>query len=262
MAALRLLLALTGLLRGCEALARGPAPARAAVSMGADDTSTRRSVVSAMVAAPAAGAFAPPARARPGAPPAASETAAELREMLVGRAARPSAGPSSAEVDGLLDAYVSRNPPLEPAARARGALAAGAWRVVHAPHIERLAGLLGAAFDVTYTLDERQAITSHVRYSGGLCGRGFLSTRGSWKALDPETVSVAWDEIWWSPGAERPKPAEEGALAGLVQAVGKAGMVESVSAFPVELLAPGLCSFRFRATDSRIVAVRVEGDLW
>lgn len=116
---------------------------------------------------------------------------------------------------------------------------------------------------MTYEFDAQQAITSHVRYSSAPFGRGFLSTRGNWDALDPATVRVVWDEIWWSPGAEKPeREPPTGALAQLVQRVGKAGMVEAVSVFPVELLQPGLCAFRFRVTDSRIVAAKVEGDVW
>lgn len=76
--------------------------------------------------------------------PNVAPTSAELRRALVERRALHEADRSMVDVDSLLDAYVAQHPPIEPAIRARGELAAGTWRVVHAPHIERLAGVLGA----------------------------------------------------------------------------------------------------------------------
>jgi len=187
----------------------------------------------------------------------------ELRRALIARRAAPTLGGLlPADVERLLDQYIAAHPPIDPAHAARGELARGTWRVVHAPHIEQLGRVLGVEFDVTYELDARDGISSHVRYGGALTGGGFLSARGAWAPLDARTVRVIWEDIWWSPGAEVPvREPPSGALAQLVQRIGRAGMLPELSAFPVELLASTLCAFRFRPTDSRVVAAKlVEGE--
>lgn len=91
------LLALVGgLLAGCDALASGAAPARAAASravgrrapvrMGAEPTPTRRSVLSALVAAPAALVLAPPL------PALAGDSKANVRLASLGFPPLPSVG--------------------------------------------------------------------------------------------------------------------------------------------------------------------------
>ena len=42
-----------------------------------------------------------------------------------------------------------------------------------------------------------------------------------------------------------------------MQALGRAGMLEEFAVFPIELLDDEVVSFRFRATNSRIVAAKV-----
>ena len=98
---------------------------------------------------------------------------------------------SSVAIDAALDALA--NPTDRPAFASRGALAAGTWRVVHAPHIGTLGRTLGGLrFDVTYELDDADRMTSHVRYTLALPGAaggdratawttGWLSTAGTWE---------------------------------------------------------------------------------
>lgn len=160
----------------------------------------------------------------------------------------------------LLDRFLAeRPPPAEPARYPGGTLADGTWRVVHAPHIERIASLLGVTFEVTYVLDNDDGIESHVRYAGAPWGQGWLSTRGRWEPIDASAVRVIWSDIWWTPGrAAEPNPEPQSDLAGeLVGAIGRLGMIEPFSVFPLELVDESLCAFRFQLTDSRIVAAKV-----
>jgi hypothetical protein len=188
---------------------------------------------------------------------------AQIRTAVASRQMRPDTQPDAHSVDALIDecALAHAFAADSPARTARGAIAKGTWRVMHAPHIEALASLFRVRFDVSYTLDEADGISSDVRYEGAdgsPWGDGWLSTRGRWEAIDDAAVRIVWDEIWWTPGAPAPAPSRPpGRVADAVQALGRAGMIESVSVFPIELVDPSVCAFRFRTTDSRIVAVKV-----
>jgi hypothetical protein len=75
----------------------------------------------------------------------------------------------------------------------------------------------------------------------------------------PATPPLPCAQIWWSPGASDAPAADPpaGALGAAVQALGRAGMLEQFAVFPVELLDAQVVSFRFAATNSRIVAAKV-----
>lgn len=135
--------------------------------------------------------------AAPVGPPAGAALAsvAEMRAAVLQRGSRLDRTESSqAALDALLDGYVAAHPVDAPARNCAGALARGSWRVMHAPHIEKLGATLGARFDVRYEFDDGDAIRSDVRYTG-LWGEGWLSTRGRWSAADDDTVRLSWDEV-------------------------------------------------------------------
>mmetsp|Transcript_41090 Transcript_41090/g.95184 ORF Transcript_41090/g.95184 Transcript_41090/m.95184 type:complete len:272 (+) Transcript_41090:1-816(+) len=194
-----------------------------------------------------------------GASGAGGISVAEIRGAALQRRMGAAAlAPTSAAVDAMLDNYVLAHPVERPAVCARGLLAAGSWEVVHAPHIERLAVLLGARFIVRYAFDEEATIRSDVRYDSWLVGGGWLTTRGRWEAVDDTTVRIVWTEVWASPGVDKPTLDQPGGpLSQAVQRLGMAAMVKEVSEFSIELLSEELVSFRFKVTDSQIVAAKV-----
>ena len=129
----------------------------------------------------------------------------------------------------------------------------GAWRVVHAPHIDALSKLALTKFSpIEYLLDENGGITSNVKYESSIFGCGWLCTDGSVvNEPDGDTaqVKIVWDRIWWAPtAADAPPPApHEGALRELVQAMGKAGFIDPLSIFPVRYVGDELAAFNFQS---------------
>jgi len=60
-------------------------------------------------------------------------------------------------------------------------VAPGSWRVVYAPHMTTMAGLLRGEFSVGYDLRKDGTITSHARYEFPLFNLyGYLSTSGTY----------------------------------------------------------------------------------
>eukprot|EP00933_Yihiella_yeosuensis_P072250 TRINITY_DN805_c0_g2_i1.p1 TRINITY_DN805_c0_g2~~TRINITY_DN805_c0_g2_i1.p1 ORF type:complete len:329 (+),score=24.71 TRINITY_DN805_c0_g2_i1:50-1036(+) len=185
--------------------------------------------------------------------------------------------PSSSHVcEEILDKLVLLNPTNQPGAfPGFGPLAAGRWRVAHAPHIAKLSALVGAVFDpILYDLESPDSsrgggpIQSHVRYSlfGGQF-RGWLSTDGDYGTEDGNTVSrVDWKEAWWDATSSEvwSKNPEESTLAPFVSALGKLGFVSGFAKFPVQYLDDDLCIFVFPLSGTRILAIRAGSsmDIW
>jgi hypothetical protein len=135
---------------------------------------------------------------------------------------------------------------------------AGTWKVVHAPHIDTLSKLAMASFDIQYKITPEGSIASYVRYYSPIVGAGWLCTDG-FIANEPTTeaasssVRIVWDQIWWVPsddyrsGPPTDPQAEDAALPKIVQAVGKAGFIESLSVFPVRYVDARVAIFNFQA---------------
>lgn len=120
--------------------------------------------------------------------------------------------------------------------------AAGTWRVVSAPLIDRLAGIARTNFDIAYRIGASGTIGATVRYDSDLFGGGWLCTDGSISNIaedGPPRVRLVWERIWWQPGGDATVPPldpdAEGAAAlkPLVQALGRAGFSEELAVFPV-----------------------------
>ena len=143
----------------------------------------------------------------------------------------------------------------EPAAQIDFVQAAGVWRVVNAPHIDTLSSLALTRFDpIEYHIGADGSIASFVRYDSRLFGKGWLCTDGTVsnceQFLQKPQVRIVWDRIWWAPrDSTRPPRPDEGALADIVQTLGKLGFVEELSVFPVRQFLPqeGVAAFNFQS---------------
>lgn len=133
--------------------------------------------------------------------------------------------------------------------------AAGSWRVVNAPHIDTLSKLALTTFSpIEYRISSNGAIASFVRYDSQLFGSGWLCTDGTIDnvAADVPTVRIVWDRVWWKLGGDDVPPVDpevdgNAFLGPLVQAIGKAGFIESLSVFPVRYLDADVGIFNFQS---------------
>ncbi len=88
--------------------------------------------------------------------------------------------PQSSELEGAVKELISRCPIGKDSLAAQSfLLGQGTWEVFHAPHISRMASVMGVAFDpILYTL-QGDKIASNVKYSHPLLGSGWLSAAGA-----------------------------------------------------------------------------------
>lgn len=208
----------------------------------------------------------------------ASDTERNRLKVELGAALRqPSPPPVAsgsareAAVNALLDQLEGLRDPTNEEGAGFGAMATGSWRVAFAPHIAKLSGLAGAAFDpILYELDARTGgIESHVQYNAPFRAKGWLSTRGGYGQRpkdDGSSASVAfveWAEAWWNPGsADAPSAGPAGgAFAPVVSAIAQRGFVPAFANFPVTYLDRDVCVFVFPLSNTRIVAVKQGGAL-
>jgi hypothetical protein len=96
--------------------------------------------------------------------------------------------------------------------------------------------------------------------------KGWLSTEGSVKVDDDDSVNLLFETFWVESDAEEPRagnPLTSGApvhaSAVLVNAVGKLGFLPSLSRFPVLFMdaKAGVCVFSFPPLNTVIAAKRV-----
>lgn len=131
----------------------------------------------------------------------------------------------------------------------------GVWRVVHAPHIDKLGRVLATKFEPIFYDLGHGAIESHVRYEG-LFGHGWLSTRGTYTYDD--VASVHWDDAWFDPQSNTfSAEPDDGAFRFIVRRLAKIAFIPAFAHFPVDYLDDDLVIFRFPLLDSRIVASRI-----
>lgn len=144
---------------------------------------------------------------------------------------------------------------------------AGKWQVKYAPHMSTLEKVLGATFDVYYTIEEDGTITSNVAFVGPFGVKGWLNTKGKWGS-EAETEkekaqsSIRFDEIWTDfntveEGPSSPDDKSQHVLPDFVQPIGKAGFIEEFSKFPVEFLDDSIIIFVFKTTGTKILATKI-----
>ena len=126
---------------------------------------------------------------------------------------------------------------------------AGCWQVIHAPHLAALSNFALSKFrPIQYYLTDDLKMASSVRYNSFVFGYGWLSTSGYYE-IDTENngnVKIVWDKAWWNPEfLDRPTPPEDGFLPGLIQSLGTAGFIESLSVFPIGYVDEDLVVFYF-----------------
>jgi hypothetical protein len=143
------------------------------------------------------------------------------------------------------------------------------------PHIQRVAALTGAKFDITYTLLPEDPSTragrpqfySNVRYEHPLVGSGWLSASGSLAAAGDGGVQLTFDDFWVDvDGAEerlRPFLLDTDARSswdGIVTVLGRVTFLPDLAVFPVLAFDPaaGLAVFRFSPLASDIAVIRSE----
>lgn len=171
----------------------------------------------------------------------------------------------------------------------------GYWRVIHAPHINRISSLLNAKFTISYTLLDPTTQTtkasseesssasgatsstlvfpslslppqfySNVRYEQPLLGSGWLSASGSLVSISNNDVEIRFDQFWVDNGGEkndlRQFLTEDNRDAGdaIVTAIGRTAFFQGLAVFPVLHLDAdaGVAVFRFPPLDSNIAVVR------
>lgn len=143
-------------------------------------------------------------------------------------------------------------------------VAPGSWRVVYAPHMTTMAGLLRGEFSVGYDLRKDGTITSHARYEFPLFNLyGYLSTSGTYGSVDNRVCRVDFNEAWVRPAEndsfeQEPYPDIESVpdsiVKFLIRNIGRAAFIEAFAVFPVSYLDNELIVFDFELLGTRICA--------
>jgi len=188
--------------------------------------------------------------------------AGALALLLAAQPGVPDLYAANEQTAAAVDTLVSQP---QPDAAAATALGDGRWEVFFGPHFRRVEAL--ARFrPVRYVIsDGGRRIRSDVHYEMlGL--KGWLSTEGSVKVDDDDSVNLLFETFWVESDAEEPRagnPLTSGApvhaSAVLVNAVGKLGFLPSLSRFPVLFMdaKAGVCVFSFPPLNTVIAAKRV-----
>lgn len=98
-----------------------------------------------------------------------------------------------------LDDMISTNPTQNPGSiTSFTPIAPGTWKIIYAPHISALSGLLGGQFDpVVYDMRSDGVIMSHAKYDFPILGQGWLSVSGTYGTQDDTKVCrVEFDKAW------------------------------------------------------------------
>lgn len=208
---------------------------------------------------PAPSAFIRPASAAQMAvaPESSSSSSSSSASAKVVKLVANGASRSDAALGAEIKSLLATAPP--PVAAVDWSKVAGTWRVVHAPHIDTLSKLALATFDIQYHITADGGIGSYVRYHSPFVGAGWLCTDGTIEnevdssPQDPPSVRIVWDRVWWVPkddyrrGPPTDPEANDVVLRDVVQAIGKAGFIESLSVFPVRYVDESLGIFNFQA---------------
>lgn len=149
-------------------------------------------------------------------------------------------------------------------------IAVGTWRVIYAPHITTLSKILlgGGRFDpILYDMRSNGKIVSHVRYEIPIIGEsGWLSVSGTYGSEDEDKVCrVDFDEAWIKRNSDddddSPYPdinaVPPSLFKKIIQNLGRAGFIDSVSIFPVSYLDNDTIVFDFQLLGTRICARKI-----
>jgi len=184
-------------------------------------------------------------------------------------------------------------PPPHPTAHSAGqqepfgAVAAGEWRVVYAPHMDFMGRILRARFSpVIYQLDNdtENTIVSHARVQLPLVGAWWLSASGTYGSVvddeddgDRVVARVTFDEAWVRRIGEEEDDNGNTASSSsssscsyyasidhvpdsfekeLIRRVGRTFFIEPFAIFPVSYLDENLVVFEFELLGTRICAYK------
>jgi hypothetical protein len=170
----------------------------------------------------------------------------------------------------ILNDLVAANPTKRPGAGdVFSPIACGTWKIIYAPHISTLSGLVGGSFNpVVYDMKSDGTITSHARYEFPLLGHGWLSVSGTYGSEDENRMCrVDFDKGWLVPEKESsqiPGPpaaslevAPDTFYKDAVNKLAKLGFRREFSVFPVSYLDHDLIVFDFELFGTRICARKV-----
>lgn len=148
-------------------------------------------------------------------------------------------------------------------------VAAGNWKVIYAPHMTSIAGLLGGKLDVQYLLHNSQMMESHAKFDFPFVGRGYLSVSGTYDSVDGNVSRVDFDKAWikllsssddndgnevgpYSSLDEVP----DSPVKDIINAVGKTFFIEQVSVFPISFLDNDMIVFEFPLLGTKVCATK------
>lgn len=165
----------------------------------------------------------------------------------------------------LLNDMIITNPTEQPGSLSSfESIAPGTWRIIYAPHISTLSGLLGGSFDpVLYEMKaEKMEIISHAKYSFPILGEGWLSVSGTYGTYDDDCVCrVDFDRAWIGIGSENRWTSFDQApnvwYKGIINAFGQLGFRKEFAVFPVSYLDDDTIVFDFELFGTRICARKV-----
>ena len=149
-------------------------------------------------------------------------------------------------------------------------VAKGNWKVIYAPHMTTIAGLLGGTFDVQYNLNSSSKMESHAKFDFPVVGRGFLSVSGTYGSVDENICRVDFDKAWIKLLAssqfhdkneeDTPYPSlddvPDSPIKRIINAVGNTMFIEQFSVFPISFLDEDLIVFDFPLLGTRVCALK------
>lgn len=164
----------------------------------------------------------------------------------------------------LLNKMTTSNPTSQPGSLSSFLpLAPGIWRIVYAPHISTLSGLVGGSFDpVLYEMNSDQMIISHAKYTFPILGDGWLSVSGTYGTQDDDKVCrVNFDRAWIGIGTENKISSYDKApdtwYKNIINSLGQLGFRKEFAVFPVSYLDEDTIVFDFELFGTRICARKI-----
>ena len=169
--------------------------------------------------------------------------------------------PASKTRTNLLDTMTNFNPTEKPGSTSSFLpIAPGTWKIVYAPHISTLSGLINGSFNpVIYDMKkDGMTIVSHAKYNFPILGEGWLSVSGTYGTEDNDTrCRVDFEHAWIRIGAENwasYNDAPNTWYKGPINELGKLGFRKEFAVFPVSYLDKDTIVFDFELFGTRICA--------